>query len=52
MIAATVQSTWETGLRRPANALLFAILAAIAMHMAPERARPSSLSGETTSAGQ
>jgi len=52
MIAAAVQSTWETGLRRPANTLLFAILAAIAMHMAPERARPSSLSGETTSGGQ
>jgi len=23
---------WETGLRRPANTLLFAILAAVAMH--------------------
>jgi O-antigen ligase len=32
MLAAAVQSTWETGLRRPANTLLFAILAAIAMH--------------------
>jgi O-antigen ligase len=52
VIAAAVQSTWETGLRRPANTLLFAILAAIAMHVAPERARPSNLSGETTSADQ
>ena len=32
MIAAAVQSMWETGLRRPANTLLFAILAAVAMH--------------------
>src|SRR5205823_13524501 len=48
MIAAAVQSTWETGLRRPAHTLLFAILAAIAMHLAPERARPSSLGGATT----
>ena len=33
MLAAAVQSTWETGLRRPANTLLFAILAAVAMHV-------------------
>jgi O-antigen ligase len=38
MIAAAVQSTWETGLRRPANTLLFAILAAAAMHSAPQPA--------------
>jgi O-antigen ligase len=49
MIAAAVQSTWETGLRRPANTLLFAILAAVAMHSAPESAKRSGLSGETTS---
>jgi hypothetical protein len=27
-----VQSIWETGLRVPANTLLFAVLAAIALH--------------------
>jgi hypothetical protein len=32
LIAVAVQSLWETGLRVPANALLFAVLAAIAMH--------------------
>jgi len=40
VIAAGVQSTWETGLRRPANLLLFAILVAIAIHrtrIAPSR---------------
>jgi O-antigen ligase len=52
MIAAVVQSTWETGLRRPANTLLFAILAAIAIHVAPESSRHPRLSGETTSADQ
>jgi O-antigen ligase/polysaccharide polymerase Wzy-like membrane protein len=52
MIAAAVQSMWETGLRRPANTLLFAILAAMAVHLAPERGRPSNLSGETISADQ
>ncbi len=39
MIAAATQSVWETGLRRPANTLLFAILAAVAMHSASEPAR-------------
>jgi len=39
MVAAAVQSAWETGLRRPANTLLFAVLAAIAMHSAAEPAR-------------
>ena len=29
LAAAAVQSVWETGLRRPANTLLFAVLAAI-----------------------
>lgn len=32
MIAAAVQSVWDTGLRMPANAVLFAILAGIALH--------------------
>jgi hypothetical protein len=36
MIAAAVQSLWETGLRRPANGLLFAVLAAMAMHAAQQ----------------
>ncbi len=40
IVAAIVQSLWETGLRRPASTLLFATLAAIAMHV----------TGETTSA--
>jgi O-antigen ligase len=53
LIGAAVQSLWETGLRRPANTLLFAMLAAIAMHVMPETAaRRSSVSGETTSADQ
>jgi len=32
LVAAAVQSVWDTGLRMPANAILFAILAALAMH--------------------
>jgi len=32
MVAVAVQSVWETGLRIPANAVLFALLAAIALH--------------------
>ena len=32
LVAVAVQSLWETGLRVPANALLFALLAAIAMY--------------------
>jgi O-antigen ligase len=32
LVAAVVQSIWETGLRIPANAVLFAILAAVALH--------------------
>jgi O-antigen ligase len=39
LAAAAVQSLWETGLRRPANTLLFAVLAAVAMHSASEPAR-------------
>lgn len=36
MAGVLVQSMWETGLTMPANALLFAMLAAIATHDAPE----------------
>ena len=32
LVAVAVQSIWETGLRVPANTLLFAVLAAIALH--------------------
>jgi O-antigen ligase len=32
LLAVVVQSVWDTGLRMPANAVLFAIVAAIAMH--------------------
>jgi O-antigen ligase len=32
MAAVAVQSIWDTGLRMPANAVLFAVLAAIALH--------------------
>jgi O-antigen ligase len=32
MVAVAVQSVWDTGLRMPANALLFALLAAVALH--------------------
>jgi O-antigen ligase len=32
LAAVAAQSVWDTGLRLPANALLFAVLAAIAMH--------------------
>jgi O-antigen ligase len=39
MVAVAVQSLWETGLRVPANTLLFAVLAAIALHSAPEPPR-------------
>ena len=39
MAAVATQNIWETGLRRPASLLLFAILAAIAMHSAAEPSR-------------
>jgi O-antigen ligase len=42
LVAVAVQSLWETGLRRPANTLLFAVIAALAMHLAPERVRSDS----------
>jgi O-antigen ligase len=32
MLAVAVQSVWDTGLRMPANAVLFSLLAAIALH--------------------
>ncbi|HXH07457.1 MAG TPA: hypothetical protein VNI83_12825, partial [Vicinamibacterales bacterium] len=32
LAAALVQSVWETGLRLPANAVLAAVLAAVAVH--------------------
>ena len=35
LVAIAVQSIWETGLRMPANAILFAVCAAIAMHRPP-----------------
>ena len=37
LVAVAVQSVWETGLQRPANAVLFAILAAVALHDASAR---------------
>jgi O-antigen ligase len=42
LVGTAVQSLWETGLRRPANALLFAVLAAMAMHSAAQPARRAS----------
>jgi O-antigen ligase len=36
MLAVAVQSVWDTGLRMPANAVLFALIAAVAMHDAGE----------------
>ncbi|HUK33453.1 MAG TPA: O-antigen ligase family protein [Vicinamibacterales bacterium] len=41
MAGVAVQSLWETGLRRPANTVLFAIVAAFALHSAPQPARRS-----------
>jgi O-antigen ligase len=37
LLAAAVQGIWDTGLRLPANAVLFALLAAIAVHDPRER---------------
>jgi O-antigen ligase len=37
IVAIAVQSLWDTGLRMPANAVLFAILAAVAVHDADAR---------------
>ena len=47
MIAAAVQSVWETGLQRPANAVLFAVLAGVALYDSSRR-RSSAPSGPTT----
>ncbi len=40
VVGALVQCLWETGVRLPANALLFAVLCAIAVHE-PHRGQPS-----------
>ena len=45
MAGVAVQSLWETGLRRPANTLLFAALAAFAMHSGSQ---PSRRGGDDT----
>jgi O-antigen ligase len=37
LVAVAIQSVWETGLQRPANAVLFAILAAVALHGSSDR---------------
>ena len=37
ILAVAVQGIWETGLRIPANGLLFAIAAAVAVHRPSER---------------
>jgi O-antigen ligase len=37
MLAVAVQSVWDTGLRMPANAVLFALIAAVAVHDAGAR---------------
>jgi len=39
MVGAAVQSVWETGLRRPANTLLFAVLAAFALQLSSQPSR-------------
>ena len=41
LTGAAVQSLWETGLRRPANTLLFAVLAAFVLHSTAQPARRS-----------
>jgi O-antigen ligase len=38
IVGVLIQSFWDTGLRMPANAMLFAVLAAIAIHAPSERA--------------
>jgi hypothetical protein len=37
LVAVAVQSIWETGLRVPANTLLFAVLAAVSLHRPVDR---------------
>ncbi len=43
VVAIMVQSIWDTGLRMPANGILFAVVAAVALHD-PHGAQPSSSS--------
>ena len=43
VVAIMVQSIWDTGLRMPANGILFAVVAAVALHD-PRVAQPSSSS--------
>ena len=43
LVAVAVQSIWDTGLRMPANGMLFAVIAAIALH----EPRPASRSAGT-----
>ena len=46
IIAVAVQSIWDTGLRTPANGVLFAVIAAIALHEPrPAHDRPVRHSG-------
>jgi O-antigen ligase len=46
MLAVAVQSVWDTGLRMPANAVLFALVAAIALHEgAPGRGSNATTAG-------
>jgi O-antigen ligase len=48
LAAVAAQSIWDTGLRMPANAVLFAILAAAALH-APEKSSPDGQASPTVS---
>jgi O-antigen ligase len=41
MAAVAAQCWWETGLRMPANAVLLAVIAAIALHAPPDSGSPS-----------
>jgi O-antigen ligase len=49
LVAAAVQSLWETGLRRPANTLLFAVVAAVALHSTMSAGGHSRDSGQADS---
>jgi O-antigen ligase len=40
VLAVAVQSVWDTGLRMPANAVLFALVAAVALHDGRAEAQP------------
>jgi O-antigen ligase len=42
LLGVAVQSVWDTGLRMPANALLFALIAALALHPVREQTSPGS----------